>query len=209
MNIHKLFFFLGTIYTIFMKQHNPIAVIYVIFKLFSRYGRKLVIVANQNSRRAMLMDDTDPLLELQNVEYCILERIGRARKIGVLTQGNMSLANQFKMDSKSVFHYRKHMIRHGLIEKQFFYIRSQTTDQNKTGRLLHLKRFYSKIKSKHQVFLEQIVNILKIQPSYRMPTAALRKHLNAFEHSGKITKSPGFRKFIKNDCVSILAKILN
>lgn len=150
----------------------------------------------------MLMDDADPLLELQNVEYCILERIGRARKLGVLTQGNMSLANQFKMDSKSVFHYKKHMIRHGLIEKQFFYIRSQTTEQNKTGRLLHLKRFYNKIKPKYLLFLEQIVNILKAQPSYRMPSVQLKKHFKEFEQAVKITKSSGFRKFIKHDCVS-------
>lgn len=172
-----------------------------------RYGTKLVIVANQSLRRTILMEDADPLLELQNVEYCILERIGRSRKLGVLTQGVMSLSNQFKMDAKSVFHYKKHMIRCGLIEKQFFYIRSQTTDQNKTGRLLHLKKFYSRIKSKQLLFLEQIVNILKTQPNYRMPSMLLRKRFTEFETAVKITKSSGFRRFIKHDCVSIFKPI--
>lgn len=149
------------------------------------------------------MEDADPLIELQNVEFCILERIGRSRKLGVLTQGSMSISNQFNMESKSVFHYKKHMIRNGLIEKQFFYIRSQTTEQNKTGRLLHLRKFYRKVKSKQLIFLEQIVNILKSQPFYRMPTMLLRKNFENFERTTKITNNSDFRKFIKYDCVSI------
>lgn len=149
------------------------------------------------------MEDADPLLELQNVEYCMLERIGRARKFGVLTQGSMSLGNQFQMDPKSVFHYRKHMLKYGLIEKQFFYIRSVTTEQNKTGRLIHLRKFFTQVKSKQLMFLEQIVNILKCQPNYRMPSLLLKNHFTEFEQATKITKSSGFRRFIKYDCVSI------
>lgn len=162
----------------------------------------MVIVANQILRRAVLMENADPLLELPNIEFCILECIGRSRKHGVLTQGKMSLPNKFKMDSKSVFHYKKHMIRSRLIEKQFFYIRSLATEQNKTGRLLHLRKFYTKFKTKQLVFFEQIVNILKSQPSYRMPTSVLRKNFEDMEHVMKITRSSIFRKFIKFDCVS-------
>lgn len=150
------------------------------------------------------MEDADPLLDLQNVEYCMLERIGRARKFGVLTQGNMSLGNQFQMDAKTVFHYRKHMLKYGLIEKQFFYIRSVTNEHNKTGRLLHLRKFFNRVKSNYLLFLEQIVNILKSQPNYRMPTLLLKKNFTEFEQAAKITKSSGFRRFIKYDCVSMI-----
>lgn len=154
-------------------------------------------------RTAVLLEDADPLLELQNVEYSILERIGRSRKMGILTLGNMSLYNQFNMDAKSVFHYKKHMLRHGLIQKQYFFIRSSTTDQNKVGTLLQLNKFFRKVKPTQLVFCEQIVNLLKSQPSYRMPVMQLRNYFQDFDNISKITKSSGFRKIIKNDTVSI------
>lgn len=174
--------------------------------LFYRYGRKLVIVANQKMRSAVLMQDVDPLLELQNVEYCVLERIGRSRKIGILTQGNMSLYNQLKMDCTSLFHYRKQLIRYGLIQKQFFYIRSQETEQNKFGGLMHLRKFYTRIKPKQLLILEQMVNILKTQPSHRMPVMEMKKYFQECEPIIKISKTLGFRKFIRKDTVSITHK---
>ncbi|KAJ8939732.1 hypothetical protein NQ314_011018 [Rhamnusium bicolor] len=73
-----------------------------------RYDRSLVIVADQQLRRSVLFNEAaDPTIELMNLEYCVLERIGRSRKHGELTQGNMSITSHLNMDPKSFFHYKK------------------------------------------------------------------------------------------------------
>ncbi|KAJ8949184.1 hypothetical protein NQ318_021677 [Aromia moschata] len=140
------------------------------------YGRALVMVATQELRRnALFNESADPTIELQNLEYCILEIIGRSRKHGELTQGNMSISSHFNMDPKSVFHYKKQLYQNNLLAKQFFYIKSAVTDQNKTGRLLHLKRFYHAMKPKQLLIAERIINILKTKPGYRLEYGELRK----------------------------------
>lgn len=151
-----------------------------------------------------MLDNTDPLIELQNIEYCILERIGQSRKLGTLTQGKTSLANQFKMDPKSIFHYEKQMTKYGLLKKQFFCIRSQDTEINKMGMLIHLRRFFSRVKQKQELVIEQMVDILKTQPHYRMPTVLMKDKLENFQPINRIAKSKIFRKCIKLVSVSIL-----
>lgn len=52
------------------------------------YGNKLVIVADQRLRDQVLrINNSDPLLELHSVQYCILERVGRCRTLGEVTFG--------------------------------------------------------------------------------------------------------------------------
>lgn len=150
-----------------------------------------------------MWESADPTAELVNMEYCILERIGRSRKHGELTQGNMSIGSYFKMDPKSVYHYKKQLIQYGLLAKQFFYIKSAIVDQNKTGKLLHLKRFYHKIKPKQMLIAEQIINVMKERPDCRIEFSELKKIFEEFmQPVSKIIKSPEFRKYIKTELVS-------
>lgn len=62
-------------------------------------------------------DDVDPCLEFTPMHFCILERIGRARYHGEVTQGKISLHCTGE-DPKSLFYYRKTLILHKLITKQ-------------------------------------------------------------------------------------------
>ncbi|XP_074040495.1 general transcription factor 3C polypeptide 1 isoform X2 [Leptinotarsa decemlineata] len=167
------------------------------------FGQKLVIVASQYLRtQALLGELSDPCIEMQSVEYCILERIGRSRRLGELTQGNMSISSFFKMDPKSVFHYKKVIYSNNLISKQFFYIKSVVTDQNKIGRLLQLRRFHTPIKLKPLVVTEKVVDMLRKQPGYRMDVNELREIFGSnYTAMLKIFKSSEFRKFVKTDAV--------
>lgn len=52
---------------------------------FSRWGKKLIIVASQDMRyRALIGLEGDPDLKLPDFSYCILERLGRSRWQGEL-----------------------------------------------------------------------------------------------------------------------------
>jgi general transcription factor 3C polypeptide 1 len=81
---------------------------------------RLVLVASQQMRNEALMGPfADPLLAetLTAMQYCILERVGRSREHGEVTQGKMSL--QFmKENPKTLFYHRKNLLKHGLIKKQ-------------------------------------------------------------------------------------------
>ncbi|XP_018568192.1 general transcription factor 3C polypeptide 1 [Anoplophora glabripennis] len=168
-----------------------------------KFGTSLAIVANQTLRKkALIWESADPIAELVNMEYCILERIGRSRRHGELTQGNMSIGSHFKMDPKSVYHYKKQLVQYDLLAKQFFYIKSAVIDQNKTGKLLHLKRFYHKIKPKQLLLAEQIVNVMKERPDCRIEFSELKKIFEEFAQPvAKVIKSPEFRKYIKTELV--------
>lgn len=59
-----------------------------------RYGRYVVIVGSQSLRVSLLLPPTvcrDIHISISN--YCILERLGRARHNGELAQGKYSLAD--------------------------------------------------------------------------------------------------------------------
>lgn len=176
--------------------------VYTTFLYCFRYGNKLVIVANQSYRNALLYGNADPMLEIPNIEYCMLERIGRSRKLGELTQGTMSSTAMFNLDSRSAFHYNKHLAKNNFTTKQRFFTRSLTVDQHKCGSLVHLQKFYKKIKSKQLLIVEQIVNILKRRPDYRLPALELRKYFHYYEPILKVLKMRECRNFIKNDGVS-------
>ncbi|CAB1344143.1 unnamed protein product [Coregonus sp. 'balchen'] len=54
---------------------------------FKRWGRKLVMVASQRVRfRVLIGDGGDPDVKLTDHSYCILERLGRARWQGGVTE---------------------------------------------------------------------------------------------------------------------------
>lgn len=61
---------------------------------FFRYGRHLVIVGSQSLRTSLLLPSTIPRdIDLSISNYCILERLARARYNGELAHGKFSLAD--------------------------------------------------------------------------------------------------------------------
>ncbi|CAG9832138.1 unnamed protein product [Diabrotica balteata] len=164
-----------------------------------KYGRKLVIVADQKHRiKALCGDLIDPCIDFLNAEYCILERIGRSRRLGELTQGNVSISCAFKMDPKTLYHYKKQLYCSDLISKQFFVIKSAVLDQNKSGSLLHLRRFHSSVRSRLNCVANQIVNVLKNQPGYKITNKKLSAiFADNLQPVRKLLKTPEFKKFVK------------
>lgn len=59
-----------------------------------KWGRRLVIVASQDYRNSMLFPDSaSNNTDITISNYCILERLGRARYSGEVSNGKYSLAN--------------------------------------------------------------------------------------------------------------------
>lgn len=74
--------------------------------LIDRYGRRLIMVGSQSLRTSLLLPPTvsrDFDLSISN--YCILERLARARYNGELAQGKYSLADIG--GDPTVFHNQK------------------------------------------------------------------------------------------------------
>lgn len=95
-------------------------------------GRRLVLVASQSLRARSLLaggPECGPLVTqaITAMQWCILERIGRSRELGEVTQGKRSL--QFmKENPKTLFYHRKDLIKKGLLRKQIHY--QKTRGQN-------------------------------------------------------------------------------
>ncbi|KAL3287445.1 hypothetical protein HHI36_001916, partial [Cryptolaemus montrouzieri] len=166
---------------------------------FFSYGSRLIIVASQQMREdAIISEISNPNLELVENEYGLLERVGRSRKFGELTQGKVSILNMIK-DSRSIFHIRKSLEKKKLLKKQFFILRSLTAAQNKTGKLLHLPRFYRTQKSKTLLLIEEVVELLRQKPGYCLEFGEFKKYFPRSTGVNKIMKMPEFGKYIRTD----------
>lgn len=150
---------------------------------------------------AIISEIADPMIELMDNEYGLLERVGRARGFGELTQGKVSVLNMIK-DSRSIFHVRKSLEGKKLLKKQFFVLRNAASGQNKTGKLLHLPRFYRLQKNKTLLLIEEIVDLLRQKPDYSLDFGEFRKYFPQSTGVNKILKIPEFTKYIKTDIVS-------
>lgn len=83
-----------------------------------RYGDSLIIVANQEARNFALAGDLcDNLENLVLNSYIVLERIGRSRELGEVTQGKIGLS-RLNIPPKSAFYFRKCLLNEKLIMKQ-------------------------------------------------------------------------------------------
>ncbi|CAH1403595.1 unnamed protein product [Nezara viridula] len=91
------------------------------YETVERRGNHLIIVANQNTRtRAICSMDFNPLTELGVIQYCILERIGRSRYQGEVTQGKRGL-QVVTDDPKMLYYFRKLLVKNKLVTKQVPY----------------------------------------------------------------------------------------
>lgn len=169
-------------------------------EVIEKYGQKLVIVASQSARNYALMGcEVSPILELNIMQYCFLERVGRSRYHGEVTQGKLSLS-ALKEDPKSLFYYRKFLLRHKLITKQIHHQRSGICSSN--GSLLHLPRFFVERKPKIIFLAEEVIKILKSKPNYVAEYDEIKRKLQIKNAIKKLFKTPFFQKVVRTDIVS-------
>ncbi len=169
-----------------------------------KFGRhRLVAVASQDQRaRALLGDRHCPLLAeaLSPTQWCLLERVGRSRTLGEVTQGKASL--QFMKESpKTLFYHRKELLKQGLLTKQIHYQKHK--GQNFQGTLFHLPRFYVERRSKALILVHNIVTLLKERgPLFAAPLEEVKEVLNLGPVAKKLLKHTEFQRFLRVDTVA-------
>uniref|UniRef100_UPI003AAA6387 general transcription factor 3C polypeptide 1 n=1 Tax=Centroberyx gerrardi TaxID=166262 RepID=UPI003AAA6387 len=150
---------------------------------FKRFGRKLIVVASQALRfRALIGVESDPELKLSDHSYCILERLGRARWQGELQRDLHTCS--FKTDAGKLHYMRKSLVRHGLITMQSHVIRLPSGQQQHSILLL-LKRFHVNRRSKYDILMETMSNILQDSPRQLASMITLREQLNVNDRTLK------------------------
>ncbi|XP_076652647.1 general transcription factor 3C polypeptide 1 [Halictus rubicundus] len=163
------------------------------------YGNKLVIVASQSARNYALMgDDVTPLIDLNVIQYCFLERVGRSRYHGEVTQGKLSLS-ALREDPKSLFYHRKLLLRHKLITKQIHHQKSGGHCCN--GSLLHLTRFFVERKPKAIFLAEEVIKILQSKPNCVAEYDEIKRKLRIENAIKKLFKTTFFQKIVKTDII--------
>ncbi|XP_078042663.1 general transcription factor 3C polypeptide 1 [Augochlora pura] len=162
-----------------------------------KYGNKLVIVASQYARNHALMgEEVTPLIGLSVIQYCFLERVGRSRYHGEVTQGKLSLS-ALKEDPKSLFYHRKLLLRHKLITKQIHHQKSGGHSCN--GSLLHLTRFFVERKPKAIFLAEEVIKILQSKPNCVAEYDEIKRKLRIENAIKKLCKTSFFQKIVKTD----------
>nr|XP_050861343.1 general transcription factor 3C polypeptide 1 [Vespula vulgaris] len=170
---------------------------YTLEQAITEYGQRLVIVASQNAREYALMgDNICPTLELSIMHYCFLERVGRSRYHGEVTQGKLSLS-LLKEDPRTLFYHRKFLLRHKLITKQMHHQKS--SGHSCSGSLLHLPRFFVERKPKIIFLAEQVIEILKMKDNYIAEYEEIKKKLQIENSIQKLVKTSFFQKVVKTD----------
>ncbi|XP_015608744.1 general transcription factor 3C polypeptide 1 [Cephus cinctus] len=165
--------------------------------IIQNYEQTLVIVASQKLRECALMGyNVCPTLELTVMQYCFLERVGRARYHGEVTQGKLSL-NSLKEDPKSLFYHRKYLLRHKLITKQLHHQKSG--GHCYSGSLLHLPRFFVERKPKILYLADQVIEKLKSKDNYVAEYDEIRKTLQLENPIKKLFKTAFFQKVVRTD----------
>ncbi|XP_072125098.1 general transcription factor 3C polypeptide 1 isoform X2 [Mobula birostris] len=148
-----------------------------------RWGEKLVMVASQTMRHRTLIGwENDPELSLPDYSYCILERLGRARWQGELQRDLHSGA--FKIDARKMHYHRRVLDRNCLITLQSHVIRQPNGNQQYSILLL-LKRFHVDRRSKYDILMEKISNILVNRPNQLEVMLTLRDELGLCERTFK------------------------
>eukprot|EP00731_Ephydatia_muelleri_P002705 Em0001g2705a len=142
-----------------------------------KYGNGLVLVASQEVReRALTPAEMDPMLDLSEVQYCVLEVIGCSREYGILRS---YITNHFlRIDARSTFHHVKTLAAMNLVV-----IREGR--QLKSGRVssvfnLTLSRF-SPLDTLYddtmQVYESQFCRLLEAAPFRALPVGNLKNTL--------------------------------
>lgn len=103
-----------------------------------RYGNRLVLVASQLLRNRVLFgSEFDISVRISESSYCLLEMIGRARKLGCL---HSSLGLRAMLDSRTLFAQTKALLQLKLITKQSVYVPGK---RNYPTSIIYLTRFHT------------------------------------------------------------------
>uniref|UniRef100_A0A3B4AM90 Uncharacterized protein n=1 Tax=Periophthalmus magnuspinnatus TaxID=409849 RepID=A0A3B4AM90_9GOBI len=152
---------------------------------WDRFGRRLVVVASLKVRfRALIGTESEPELKLSDESYCVLERVGRSRWQGELQR---DLSNgPFKIEARKIHYLRKSLVQHSLVTVQSHVCRLSSGTQQHSCLLL-LRRFHPLVnrRSKYDILMERVSNILEASPGQHCTQMALREHLNVDERSFK------------------------
>lgn len=125
--------------------------------------------------------------DINNVAYCILERIGRARYFGEATSGTFSL-NDFIKDSKLLHYFRNALIKNQLVTRQ--YVQTRARGQKISTQLFHLPRFHTMILASNMILTEKLFTFLLEKPGHIAEISEVRQLLG-------IGQKP-FVSFIRN-----------
>ena len=169
-----------------------------------KYGQKLVIVASQTLReKSLIPDHVNPIIQFTLTHYCLLERIGRSRRIGEVT---IKKSSKIKEDAKALFYIRKGLQDHGLIKKQVYFQGDSGSSYNalNTGTLVHLTRFFHTRKPKVILWAEHLINYLKAKENYAAEYNEVKNELNLDYSFKKFFKINLLKNVFKTDVVSIL-----
>ncbi|VVC36367.1 Winged helix-turn-helix DNA-binding domain,B-block binding subunit of TFIIIC [Cinara cedri] len=130
-----------------------------------RWGRHLVIVANQDVRTKVLIpDDKQCALNISVRYYLVLERIGRARYLGEASFGTHSLRLIFP-DSKALSYVRNRLSDVGLIKNQALAYSGSSTQIANRIVISSLVRFFVQRQTMIDEMVSSIVDYLKLQPN--------------------------------------------
>ena len=89
-------------------------IIIAIVPVYCSYGNSLVLVASQELRdRALSPVTQSPAVDINDIQYCLLELAGCSRHCGVSRP--VITTKYLKIDARSVYHHTKTLRKLGLI----------------------------------------------------------------------------------------------
>uniref|UniRef100_A0A336L0X8 CSON002604 protein n=1 Tax=Culicoides sonorensis TaxID=179676 RepID=A0A336L0X8_CULSO len=160
--------------------------------MLEKYGQALVFVACQKLRNKVLgVQEGD--INLQ--QYCILERIGRSRSLGEFSAGVGTLQDILNTEKKVSGNYiMKGLVAKNLITKQEYRLERE----NISKLIYHLPEFYTEMKSRIHLLIENAVNFLKNCPSGSAESRDLRESLMTDSNQiSRVMKNQDFRDVIE------------
>lgn len=159
----------------------------------TRYGEdRLVMVATQEVRvKALTIPSMDPMYSINDVQYCALEAIGKARDQGIL---RTHLTNNFlKIDPRSTFHHVAVLQSIGVITIKAY---------SKGFQLFHT-RFsgYANLLDGEDTLTKKVCNLLLQAPDHSLPENEIAKELGNVKRYRRIRRvmlSRGYVEFVKS-----------
>ncbi|XP_064606133.1 general transcription factor 3C polypeptide 1-like [Liolophura sinensis] len=151
------------------------------------WDQRLVLVASQKVRtRALFGETSNPNLDITDLTYCILERIGRSRYEGELMGGKVLVRafKAYKLTPKDVFYHRKLLFRFGLIKKQPFVTRNVTNTMSRLI-LVHLPRFFKLVRTRYSLLLTKLCQKIAEYPNHVCERKICRETLGVDSNSFK------------------------
>ncbi|XP_070559590.1 general transcription factor 3C polypeptide 1-like isoform X2 [Ptychodera flava] len=162
---------------------------YTLSKALEKWGDKLVLVASQYLRnRALLSNEADPEIELNDLHYVILEKLGKSRYLGQL---QTEICSSLNIDSKNMFYQRKKLFAKSYVTSQNYAIRL-ASGRLQNSVLLLLKRFHVDYRSKYETLAEKLSNILSAQPDKTATFVTVKQEM------GLDDDSQTFKKMLKH-----------